>query len=166
MNTFPRQLPVMLNPLRLMMHLLVLLVIFMLMSALAYSQDYDVETGLTAFEARDYPAALENFTEGAIRGHPLAQFNLGLMYDRGEGVAQDFHEAYYWYSQAAEQGSADGQYAVGTMNFYGQGMRENFAEALLWYQESARQGHRDSQYNSGVMQGIGRINALFTQVHQ
>ena len=34
----------------------------------------------------------------------LAQTNLGTMYERGEGVAQDAVEAVRWYRKAAEQG--------------------------------------------------------------
>jgi TPR repeat protein len=35
----------------------------------------------------------------------LAQFNLGTMYDVGQGVTQSYTEAVRWYRKAAEQGS-------------------------------------------------------------
>jgi len=38
-----------------------------------------------------------------------AQFNLGLMYDFGEGVPEDDEEAVRWYREAAEQGNAAAQ---------------------------------------------------------
>lgn len=35
---------------------------------------------------------------------PEAQFRLGVSYDAGKGVRQDYCEATKWYSKAAEQG--------------------------------------------------------------
>jgi len=40
-------------------------------------------------------------------GIAVAQSNLGYMYAHGQGVAQDFAEAYLWLSVAAAQGGAD-----------------------------------------------------------
>ena len=38
-----------------------------------------------------------------------AQFNLGLMYEGGQGVAQDYAEAAKWWRKAAEQDEAAAQ---------------------------------------------------------
>jgi len=38
----------------------------------------------------------------AEQGDVSAQFNLGVMYDDGEGVPQDYAEAIRWYRVAAE----------------------------------------------------------------
>ncbi|MNY77232.1 Sel1 repeat protein [compost metagenome] len=40
----------------------------------------------------------------AEQGNANAQFNLGLRYASGVGVAKDLHKAAYWYRQAASQG--------------------------------------------------------------
>ena len=37
-------------------------------------------------------------------GDKIDQFNLGIMYENGEGVPQDYKEAVKWYTKAAEQG--------------------------------------------------------------
>ena len=42
----------------------------------------------------------------AEAGDADAQYNLGWMYDEGEGVEQDFKEAVKWYQKAADQGLA------------------------------------------------------------
>ena len=39
----------------------------------------------------------------------MAQFNLGLMYEKGKGVPQDYVTAYAWYNIAAFNGNADGK---------------------------------------------------------
>ena len=44
------------------------------------------------------------FRLAAIQGHADAQFNLGCMFDDGQGVAHDRAEAARWYRMAAAQG--------------------------------------------------------------
>ena len=44
------------------------------------------EDGQAAYEAKDYATALRLWRPLADQGHPLAQFNLGKMYRKGEGV--------------------------------------------------------------------------------
>jgi TPR repeat protein len=41
----------------------------------------------------------------ADQGDADAQFNLGVMYDRGDGIPQDYAEAAKWHRLAAEQGN-------------------------------------------------------------
>jgi uncharacterized protein len=38
------------------------------------------------------------------QGHDIAQHNVGLCYNNGDGVKQDLAKARYWYMKAAEQG--------------------------------------------------------------
>ena len=42
----------------------------------------------------------------ADQGDANAQFNLGVMYDQGQGVPQDYQQAVKWYRLAADQGHA------------------------------------------------------------
>ena len=61
----------------------------------------------------------------AEQGHAKAQYNLGLMYDNGEGVPENDSEAVKWYRLAAEQGIATAQYNLGIMYDNGEGVPEN-----------------------------------------
>ena len=56
------------------------------------------------------------------QGHAAAQFNLGVMYDRNEGVPKDDAGAARWYRLAAEQGVAPAQYNLGVMYANGEGV--------------------------------------------
>ena len=51
--------------------------------------------------------------QAAEQGHAEAQYNLGVCYEKGEGVAQDSSEAVKWFRQAAEQGVAEAQFWLG-----------------------------------------------------
>ena len=64
-------------------------------------------------ERGNHEAALRTFRLLAEKGDAVAQFKLGVMYDRGENVPQDFAEAVKWYRVAAEQGHAEAQLALG-----------------------------------------------------
>ena len=47
---------------------------------------------------------MEWYGKAAEQGNAKAQYNLGLRYENGQGVAQDYGKAVEWYTKAAEQG--------------------------------------------------------------
>lgn len=53
----------------------------------------------------DYAGAAELYRRAAVLGYPLSQNRLGLLYERGLGVTQDFVTAYVWYALAARHGN-------------------------------------------------------------
>ena len=57
----------------------------------------------------------------ADQGDAGAQYNLGVMYDNGQGVPQNYAEAVKWYRLAADQGDASAQYNLGVMYDNGRG---------------------------------------------
>ena len=93
--------------------------------------------------------------ERAKAGNAMAQYNLGLMYDKGEGVPQDKAEAVKWYRKAAEQGDADAQVNLGFMYGNGDGVPQDDTEALKWHRKSAEQGHGFAQNNLATMYRLG-----------
>ena len=66
---------------------------------------------------------LDTVRQAADQGDANAQFNLGVMYDFGEGVPKDDAEAVEWYRLAAEQGYANAQFNLGLMYANGEGVR-------------------------------------------
>jgi len=69
----------------------------------------------------------------AEQGNAIAQANLGVMYEDGEGVPQDYKEAAKWYRLAAEQGEADAQLFLANLYSTGKGMPQDYKEAYIWY---------------------------------
>ena len=86
------------------------------------------------------------------RHTPAAQYNLGTMYRKGDGVKQDYKEAVEWYRKAAEQGLANAQYNLGLMYAKGQGAPTDFAAALKWLQLAAERGHEPALEGLGILQ--------------
>ena len=85
-----------------------------------------------------------------------SQYEIGWMYANGQGVEQDFKEAFKWYQKAADQGDADAQYSLGLMYANGDGLEQDYKEAVKWYQKAADQGDADAQYNLGLMYDNGQ----------
>lgn len=84
------------------------------LSSTAFADDFS--DGFAAYEKGDYKTAMELWKPYAKQGEPSAQYNLGLMYDNGEGVPEDDKQAIKWYRLAAWQGYAKAQYNLGLMN--------------------------------------------------
>ncbi len=77
-------------------HLFSLFLVFVVVSG--FSADF--ETAEKAYKAGDYITAVTELRPLAEKGDERAQFSLGMMYAKGEGVTADMAEAYYWVSKA------------------------------------------------------------------
>ncbi len=118
------------------------------------------EDGLAAAQKGDYAMALQLWRPLADRGDADAQYNLGVMYNNGDGVAQNYSEALKWHRKAAAQGNGNAQFHLGLMYDRGRGMTRDYTEAAKWYRLAANQGVAVAQYKLGVMyhdgQGVPR----------
>jgi TPR repeat protein len=110
--------------------------------------------GLDAYSHKDYAAALAQFK--AIEKEPCAEYALGVMSEKGNGVPQDYKEAIRWYRMAADQGYALAQFNLGVLYANGFGTAQDFKEALKWYTMAADQGLAIAEYNIGVLHAQGR----------
>ena len=106
----------------------------------AAEQTFD--EAVAAYERGDYATAMRGFRVHAEQGNAGAQVALGVMYDRGEGVPQNYIEAATWYRKAAEQGAAAAQYNLGLKHLDGEGVPEDDVEAVKWYRKAAEQAGR------------------------
>jgi hypothetical protein len=64
----------------------------------------DFQKGLAAAQSGDYATALKEWEPLAEQGDASVQYNLGVMYEGGLGIPQDYANAVKWYTLAAEQG--------------------------------------------------------------
>lgn len=76
----------------------------------------------------------------AEQGDVEAQFNLGVSYDQGQGVAQDAKQAVVWYRKAAEQGFAAAQHNLGVMYLDGRGVPQDNSQAYVWLSVAVANG--------------------------
>ena len=71
----------------------------LLSSGVAIAADFN--KGLQAAQAGDFKTALAEWTPLAKQGNVKAQYNLGIMYQHGEGVSENDKTAMRWYTLAA-----------------------------------------------------------------
>ena len=98
--------------------------ILLLFAVLAFADDF--QDGLDAATQGDFKTAFKKWKPLAKGGSALAQFNLGLMYDKGEGVKRNYKKAVRWYKLAAKQGVASAQFNLGVLYSKGKGVRQSF----------------------------------------
>ena len=78
-------------------------------------------------------------------GYAKAQFNVGFIYDNGQGVLQDYKTAVKWYILSSEQGFAKAQYNLGGMYALGQGVIEDKVYAHMWANILNSNGYEDGK---------------------
>jgi uncharacterized protein len=105
------------NPSKLTSHLLPL-VAFIFITNVGTCAELDAETKALIAKAE--------------QGYAEAQFNLGVRYDNGQGVPQDYKEAAKWWIKAAEQGDARAQSSLGVMYAKGEGVPQDYVRAYAW----------------------------------
>lgn len=119
-----------------------------------YGIDQDIEKGLNlykkAIQIDAYPDALMdlalNYVNGKVlpmnkerafflmeraakQGLPAAQFNLGIMYRKGDGVGVDLQKSLYWYHLSADQGYE--QAILDLFNYYMSIQNYEYADKML-----------------------------------
>jgi|GEM_PF-1262676 len=106
----------------------------------------------------DLPRAVEWWEKAAAQNHAKAQFMLGHVYDKGEGVPQNASEAKAWYEKAAQQGEPMAQHSLGLLlHPTSKSSVQNHAESFKWFQKAAASGHTDSQFMLGIEYEFGVI---------
>ena len=86
----------------------------------------------TVAVASDLDFSFAAYKKRAEAGDIRAQRILGLMYEEGDGVPQDYQQAVRWYTKAAEARDMQAQYNLGRMYFMGKGVTENYVLAHMW----------------------------------
>ncbi|MEX4104695.1 sel1 repeat family protein [Haemophilus influenzae] len=125
-------------------------------TAWADTLEQQFQQGLTAYEQSNYQTAFKLWLPMAEQGYAKAQFNLGVMYAKGQGVKQDDFEAVKWFRKAAEQGYADAQAYLGLAYTEGRGVRQDYTEAVKWFRKAAEQGHANAQAILGFSYLLGK----------
>ena len=70
-------------------------------------------------------------------GDPIAQYNIGVMFENGKGIEQDYKKAQNWYKRSAEQDNIEAAYALGSIYYKGKGLEKNNEEAFKWFKIAA-----------------------------
>lgn len=81
----------------------------------------------------------------ALRGDKEAQFQTGVMLERGIGVDVNQTQSAKWYEKAAIQGHKDAQYNIGLMYATGRGIEQSDQLSMMWLSCAAKQGDKEAR---------------------
>jgi uncharacterized protein len=109
------------------------------LSAIAIAADF--ATGLTAYQKGDYVTAAKEWRPLAEQGDAPTQYNLGLLYLDGHGVALDYAEAVKWFKRSADQDYTEAQHDLGALYGAGKGVKRDYVEAYKWMNICAAKGN-------------------------
>jgi TPR repeat protein len=99
----------------------------------------------------NYPQASYWLLLAALQNHSLAQFNLGVMCAKGQGVPKDDAKALQWFQKAADQGDCGAQFHLGNIHqrssfgVSSANAAESRIEAYKWFHLAAQQGYFGAQ---------------------
>ena len=107
------------------------------------------------YVTHNYSKALELFRRAAAHGNAEAQYQIGFLYDFGDGVPKSTEEATKWYRQAAENGYAKAQFELGARHAGGTDAKKDYAQALHWFRKAADQSYPEALAWMGTMYDKG-----------
>jgi TPR repeat protein len=93
-----------------------------------------------AYASGDFSTTLALLKKPAQLGNARPQHNLGVLYARGEGVAQNYAEAAMWYQRSAKQGYVPAQVKIGMIYAEARGLPRDLANAYKWLSVAATFG--------------------------
>ena len=126
----------------------------------------DFQAGLNAYKKGDYAAALKEWQPIAEQGDPNAQYNLGLLYAKGQGVSRDLAKAAEWYHKAADQGVPAAEYNLGVMYSNGEGVPQDTSTARKWFLKAAQKGIGVAQDSLGSIYDEGKAPQDYSEAEK
>ncbi|MFN4141996.1 tetratricopeptide repeat protein [Aestuariivirga sp.] len=116
--------------------------------------DYQRTGAVNAGLAPDPPAAARSYLKIATAyGHPAAQYALGVMSIKGEGVKKNPQQGLKWLMAAARKRYAPAEAYLGELYWDGKIVRGDRTRALMWYilaRESARPEENPEIYDRAL----------------
>ncbi|MFC7291169.1 peptidoglycan-binding protein [Hirschia litorea] len=115
------------------------------------------ELAIKQLAAGEKKVAAETMRKAADQGLAAAQYRMGKLYERGEGVPRSIKESRKWTKLSAENGNVKAMHDLAVFYAEGEGGEQSFVGGVEWFTRAAEHGLIDSQYNLGVLyeQGLG-----------
>ena len=104
----------------------------------------------SAISRKKYAEAFNYCSRDADQGIPLAQFNVGLMYQNGHGVNKDIGKAVELFEKAAKNNDAAAKYQLGYLHSKGI-LNGGPEQVIYWYQQAAEQHYVLAKTSLGII---------------
>ena len=98
---------------------------------------------------REYAEVYSYLVGEARRGNAEAEYNLGMMYARGQGVPKNYEAAFSWFQKAHEKGHPGATFFMGKMFANGIGVEKDPHKAERMFQKCSSDPR--AQYEIGLL---------------
>lgn len=147
-----------------------------------------VQTTRSSFNSNE--SEFERKVRLAEGGDNIAQFNLGLMYENGDEIPQDYSsesplrkmswisiralhlkEAEKWYVKSAKKGNSDAMFNLGVMYHNEEAPKDNPFIAYAWFRAAKENGHEQAEINLDILtakmtkEQIKQARSLATEIY-
>jgi len=131
--------------------------LFLLIYTITTTVRADFNDGVVAYLMADYEKAFTTMQSLAeTSDHGYAQYYMGMMYLKGQGVDQDYEAASDWFRKASEKNIPQAQHKLGDLYFKGRGVPKDYEYAYIWYSVGASHKHKLSE--KSVKKAKGKLS--------
>lgn len=116
---------------------------------------FNKDTGHSAYDRKDFPAAAASYLKAAEYGNPEAQYYLSFMYLEGEGIRKNGEAALSWMQKSAAGGFAPAQVQMGLRHLSGLGVAQDLVQAYAFFLKAAEVDNPEAQYFVAFMSATG-----------
>jgi TPR repeat protein len=131
------------------------LIFLLLGSFSALAQGNDLEQGIYELNRGEFHAAIEQFRPLVAEGYAPAQYQMGLVYQKGYGIPRDGMKALALFELAAKQNYSDAQFELALIYSEGKLVKQDMKKAYTLTHKAAKKGLASAQYNLAVMLANG-----------
>jgi len=102
--------------------------------------------------AVNHEIATEWFRKAALKGHVESVFNMGVAFEKGQGVEVNYASAADWYRKAASQGHVTSMIYLGDLLSEGHpGVEQDYQAAIDLYGEAIDRGSVKAVWSMGLL---------------
>ncbi|MBL42023.1 MAG: hypothetical protein CMM49_05105 [Rhodospirillaceae bacterium] len=109
-----------------------------------------IKEGTQARVKGDYKKALKILKPLAVKGNSEAQYQMGEMLRKGQGLPQNHKYAISYFVKSAKQKNVKAEYRLGSMFNEGWGVKYDQKKAFYWWKKAAFHGHTDAQMQLSI----------------
>jgi TPR repeat protein len=102
--------------------------------------------------SKNHSKAFQYYSSAAEQGHAFAQYYLGFMYFKGQGVKLDVKQAIFWLGQSGNQGVNEALDLLGRIYHLGyDAITPDFEKAEKFFQFAINQMYSPSMFHYGLL---------------
>ena len=123
---------------------------------MAAKSQHRLAEALVAYQAGAFDTAVALWKDEAQQGTSDAQYALGLVLLKGQGVRSNPKQSLQWFGIAAKAGNTTAMFNLGGMYWEGIGTTADPTMAVYWWTRAAEKRDPASQFNLGLAYYFGR----------